>query len=67
MSQGLSSANSSTTRTAQRRKKKERENLIESAEFLNTYIPEAIFLSRFPHCILTLFEMGFCYLPYKEF
>lgn len=67
MSQGLSSANSSTTRTAQRRKKKERENLIESAEFLNANTPEAIFLSRFLHYILTLFEMGFCYLPYKEF
>lgn len=68
MSQGLSSANSSTTkRIAWRREKRERENLIASAEFLNTNILEAIFLSRFLHYILTLFEMGFCFLPYKEF
>ena len=66
MSQGLSSANSCTTRRTAWRTKK-RENLIVSAEFLNTNILEAIFLSRFLHYILTLLEMGFCYLPYKEF
>ena len=45
---------------------KKRENLIVSAEFLNTNILEAIFLSRFLHYILTLLEMGFCEMQYLD-
>lgn len=53
------------SRMAWRRKK--RENIIVSNWIHQSSTLEANFIARFLHWILTLFEICFCYLQWKEF